>query len=92
MKGSQSVKNLHASNAGGTLSPMQRTTSLGFLSSIKKKEGPSFVIKSSDIPQVSRTIDFERLVSRPRHKPNRLKFDKTKTECLQEKENNPLTV
>ena len=71
---------------------MQKTTSLGFLASIQKKDAAPFVVKSGEIPPVSRDIDFDRLLQQPKHKPNRLKFDKTRSECLLEKENNPLTV
>lgn len=70
---------------------MNRTASQGFLFTIKKNQGPSFTIKSSEIPIIPKTIDFERLLTKPNHRPNRLKYDKNKSECLQEKENNPLT-
>eukprot|EP00347_Sterkiella_histriomuscorum_P018196 403346422 len=72
---------------------MSRTASVPFFqNSIMKRDGPSFLVKAMEIPPVSRTIDFERLLARPRHKPNRLKFDQTNTECLNEKENDPLTM
>lgn len=57
-----------------------------------KREGPSFLVRAMEIPSVSRTIDFERLLTRPKHKPSRLKFDKNNSECLNEKENDPLTM
>jgi len=58
-----------------------------------KKPGPSFVVKQgTEIPSISKTIDFERLLSKPKHKPSRLKYDKNKSECLIEKENNPQTM
>jgi len=62
---------------------MSRTATQPFFQySTLKKEGPSFLVRAAEIPPVARTIDFERLLMRPKHKPNRLKFDKTKTECL----------
>jgi hypothetical protein len=57
-----------------------------------KKDVPSFLVRAMEIPPVSRTIDFERLLAKPKHKPNRLKFDKTNSDCLNEKENDPLTM
>lgn len=47
---------------------------------------------SSEIPTQSKTIDLDRLLLKPNHKNPRLKFDKTRTECLNEKENNALTM
>ncbi|CDW71236.1 UNKNOWN [Stylonychia lemnae] len=82
MRGSQSVKNLHASQ-----SPMSRTASQPyFMYSSLKKDTPSFLVKAQEIPPVQRTIDFDRLLMRPSHKPNRLKFDKTKSDCLLEED------
>lgn len=76
---------------------MYRTESAAFLERtglVKKQKEPPFIIKSSEIPpqmEITRKIDYDRLLSKPRHKPNRLKFDKNKIECLKEKENNPMT-
>ena len=91
LRGSHSVKNLHSSVNQSPM--MSRTSSQPFFNhSIMKKEGPSFLVKAMEIPSVSRTIDFERLLMRPKHKPNRLKFDKNNSDCLNEKENDPLTM
>ena len=68
---------------------MFRTQIRPFIPDMYKKEHPTFVLKSSEIPEVSRQIDYERLMAKPNHKPSRLKFDKNKTDCLKEKENNP---
>lgn len=73
------------------ISKMYRTQSHGFFSKNKNDGGSPFIIKSSEIPEMSRKIDFERLLSKPKHRPNRLKFDKNRSECLKEKENNPMT-
>lgn len=90
MKGSNSEKNLGLTQKSS--SRMYQTQHQPFLSTILKKEGPSFIIKTAEIPEISRKIDFERLITRPKHKPDRMKFDQTRTECLKEKENNPQTA
>lgn len=59
---------------------------------MNRTNGPNYMFTSSEIPNLSKTIDLERLLSKPRHKPDRLKFDKSKSECIVEKENNPLTM
>ena len=61
------------------------------ISSLKKSTS-TFDIRSSEIPPMERTCDLERLMMRPKHKQDRHKFDKTKSICLNEKENNPLTM
>lgn len=70
---------------------MYKTASTPFFNhTIMKKPGLTFVVKTgTEIPQVSKAIDFERLMTKPKHKPNRAKYDKNRSECAIEKENNP---
>lgn len=62
------------------------------MTSTMMKTSPSFFIKTQEIPQMQKTYDLSRLMVLPKHKINRSKFDKSKSECLKEKENNPLTM
>jgi len=63
------------------------------LSNIMSDSMNSFMVKSSVIPPVPRQYDVDRLVyNKPKHKPNRRFFDQTKSECIQEKENDALTM
>ena len=89
MSNSYSMQNLHSKHSPSKLS---RHSSQPHFSSIFQQTQPSYFFKSNEIPNLSKTIDLERLLQKPNHKITRLKFDKTKTECLQEKENNPLTM
>lgn len=52
---------------------------------------PSFLMLNKSIPNIEKTYDVDRLLIQPKHKEQRHKFDKSLLECLQEKENDPLT-
>ena len=52
----------------------------------------SFAVKTGDIPPMMRTQDLDKLMKKPSHKITRLKFNKQKIECLNERENDPLTM
>lgn len=73
-------------------STLNKYNTLSNLTLTKKGDGPAFKFTTNEIPTMSKTTNLDRLMLRPPHKVDRLKFDKTKVECLVEKENNPLTM
>ena len=76
----------------GTLSPFGATANLeGIKSPLKEAKSP-FEITGGEIPAKSSTFNAERLVMRPAFKTRRIKFDVTKTECMNQKNNDPMTM
>lgn len=71
---SKSSLSLHRS----TMSKFNRTSASGFQNTSPSQLGPSFVFKSFDVPtEEKKTIDYDRLLKLPHHKPKIMKFDKT---------------
>lgn len=60
-------------------------------SPMTEKANP-FEFTGTQIPKRDIHFDAERLVQRPRYRTKRHKFDLTKTECINEKNNDPMTM
>ena len=59
---------------------------------LKKQTKPNYKFTAKQIPNLSRSINVDRLMMQPVHKPNRTKFDRTNSECIVDIENNPQTM
>ena len=84
-----------AAKLGGTqstMAPFGQATISEMVRSPKTEKKSPFEVTSSEIPQRSIKFDAERLVQRPAYRVRRHKFDITKTECIEEKNNDPMTM
>ena len=72
--------------------PFGAATNLEMVRSPKTEKKNPFEVTSTEIPSRTIKFDAERLVQRPSYKIRRHKFDITKTECIDEKNNDPMTM
>ncbi len=67
-------------------------TTLEYIKSPKNEKQSPFEVTATSIPKKEFQADPDRLVQRPAYRTRRLKFDINKTECINERNNDPMTM